>query len=124
MEDKIFDSWIAGFWEGEGCVGKFKNQNGCYVEIRQALYSDRDVESCMEKIQKRFGGHLHTYNPKSKKHKPMIDWRLNRSCDVAEFIKIIYPYCQFRKKNLENALIVLEEQKLKKENMCKSVAKK
>ena len=28
MEDKIFNSWIAGFWEGEGCLHKHKNQAG------------------------------------------------------------------------------------------------
>lgn len=124
MEDKIFNVWLAGFWEGEGCIGKYKNQNGCYVEIKQALHSERNVENCMKKIQENFGGHLHIYNPKNKKHRTITDWRLDKSYDVIKFIKTIYPYCQFRKKNLEDALIVFEKQKLKKENMCKSVAKR
>jgi hypothetical protein len=107
MEDNNFDSWIAGFWEGEGTIYKVKkerNTNYC-IAISQAIEFKRNVESTMERIQKTYGGHITKVNFKNKNYKSQLMWRLSKRGDVIKFINSIYPYCQIRKQDLENCLL-------------------
>jgi len=108
MEDNNFNIWVAGFWEGEGCLNKLKRQTGYQVSINQAIDNNRTVESCMKKIQEKFYGHL--YNLDIQKYYPkfntklQIRWQLDKRKEIIYFLETIYPYCQFRKKEIENAL--------------------
>ena len=102
MEDNNFNAWLAGFWEGEGCICK-KTGGNYIITICQALDNNRTVELCMEEIQSKFKGHL--YNRKmNEKHKPLMVWALGCARDNIFFLKSIYPYCQIRKYDIENAL--------------------
>jgi len=103
MEDKIFNSWIAAFWEGEGSLCKIKEHVGYRVMICQSIDPKRSVMPIMNKIQKKFGGHISIR--KIKNYKPRAEWVLTRRDDVIHFIKTIYPYCHIRKIDLENCLI-------------------
>lgn len=110
MEDKIFNSWVAGFWEGEGSIFKrsekrYDDRSYC-ISISQSIDKNRTVNFLMEKIQKTFGGHISYRNIKNYKSK--FEWRLTRREDVVRFINAIYPYCQIRKKDLENCLKYFE----------------
>ena len=42
-------------------------------------------------------------------------WQLNKQYDVMQFVKAIYPYCQFRKKDLRKALICFVKYNIKKD---------
>lgn len=124
MEDKIFNSWMAGFWEGEGSIFKksekryrvYKDgQKGLQKRVRcrsycisigQSIDKNRTVNFLMEKIQKTFGGHLSYRDIKDYKSK--IEWRLTKREDVIRFINAICPYCQIRKRDLENCLEYFE----------------
>lgn len=108
-----FDIWAAGFWEGEGWLSKAsgKNKNSFFVGINQALVDDRDIESIMNKLKNTYGGNVYfykkdKYNPNAK---DQLTWRLSKGSDVINFIKRIYPYCYFRKKQLEKVLNIYKQ---------------
>lgn len=107
MLNEDFNIWVAGFWEGEGCLVKLKRQIGYQTSINQAINNNRNVKNCMEKIQKKFNGHLYNqdifqrYNPNCKLQ---IKWQLYKRKDIIYFLKTIYPYCQLRKREVKNAL--------------------
>lgn len=106
MEDNIFNSWIAAFWEGEGSLCRIKGHIGYRVMICQSINPTRSVMPTMKKIQKIFDGHISTR--KIKNYKSRIEWVLTRRKDVIRFIETIYPYCYIRKKDLENCLRYFE----------------
>ena len=107
MEDKIFDCWVAGFWEGEGSLS-LTNKNRYVAQISQALDKDRDVEVIMNKIKDTYGGHIGIIKHGGK-YKDLLQWRVSKGIDVINFIKRIYPYCQFRRFQLDNFLIYVKE---------------
>ena len=106
MEDKAFNSWLAGFWEGEGSLTKYKNKNVYRITLTQSIKDDRDVELCFNKIKQRFGGHFYKTAPTNKNRQRyiLLRYALDQRDDVINFIKTIYPYCQFRKKQIEDVL--------------------
>ncbi|MFO8066554.1 MAG: hypothetical protein R6U11_03130 [Bacteroidales bacterium] len=109
--DKYFDSWAAGFWEGEGSIIKKTNKIGFIISLCQSFDDKRDVEKMMTKLKNTYGGHFcyrkqNKHYPNSKKQ---LMWRITKGSDVIKFIKQIYPYCEFRKNELKNALDVYEK---------------
>jgi len=104
MEDKIFNSWLAGFWEGEGSLYKLTKQTGYGVNIHQAIDNEKTVRFCMDKIKEKFGGHLNKKAPRILKHKIQLRWQLYKREDIIYFLKTIYPYCKIRKKQIEDVL--------------------
>ena len=103
MEDNNFNAWLAGFWEGEGSAIKCLRNTGYEITICQAIHEDRPVRLIMERIQKEFGGLILKIN--SEKYRTVIRWRLTKREDNIRFINTIYPYCQIRKKQLEDILL-------------------
>lgn len=99
MRDKTFNSWLAGFWEGEGSICKKKARYAYVVSIGQSLRSDRTIKKLFEKIQKNFGGYSYY-----ERGTNIIKWQLTKRKDVINFIKAIYPYCHLRKKQLKKVL--------------------
>jgi len=104
MEDKMFDAWIAGFWEGEGSIYKRKEGFGYLLTITQTIRDRRTTEICMEKIQKKFKGSIYTIKDKNKNHNTVMRWQLTNMGDVFYFLRTIYPYCHIRGKDVEDAL--------------------
>lgn len=100
LEDKIYNSWLAGFWEGEGCLSRFKGHTGYRVTICQSITDNRRVHFCMKKIQEKFGGRL--YRTNSEEYKDKYTWFLHQREDLIYFLKKIYPYCIFRKKQIKD----------------------
>ena len=109
MEDKIFNVWLAGFWEGEGSIFKRKGSNRGYcISLSQSIDSKRTVELTMGKIQKTFGGGITNIKFINENHKPQLMWRLTKREDIIKFINTIYPYCNIRKTDLKNCLEYFE----------------
>ncbi|MCK4446860.1 MAG: hypothetical protein KAW56_07245 [Candidatus Marinimicrobia bacterium] len=104
MEDKIFNAWLAGFWEGEGSLTKFKSKNVYRITLTQCIKDGRGVELCFNKIKQRFGGNYYKIIPRKKNHSITLRYHLDQRDDVLNFIKTIYPYCQIRKKQIEDVL--------------------
>jgi len=108
MEDKLFNAWVAGFWEGEGSIFKkserrYDDRSYC-ISINQSIDSNRSVKFCMEKIQSTFGGHIRNQKFSNNNYKLQLHWRLSKREDIINFINAILPYCQIRRKDLENCL--------------------
>ena len=101
MEDKIFNSWVAAFWEGEGSLCRRRHVGYC-LTICQSINNRRSIKPIMEKIQRTFGGHISIRN--MKEYKPRVEWVLTRREDVIRFIETIYPYCYIRKTDLKDCL--------------------
>uniref|UniRef100_A0A6H2A4D5 Putative homing endonuclease n=2 Tax=viral metagenome TaxID=1070528 RepID=A0A6H2A4D5_9ZZZZ len=129
MEDNDFNSWLAGFWEGEGCISKRKNGTGYVVRISQSLCPGRNVEEMMKKIKNIFGGNI--TEMKYEKYKTSLLWSIGNRRDVLKFIDTIYLYCQFRNKQLAEALIhykkyskynVYPKRKKEKKIICKDMS--
>ena len=109
MDYNSFDSWVAGFWEGEGSICKRRHIGYC-ISICQSIDKKRNVESTMKKIQRTYGGHISIRDMSKYKpnYKPRVEWVLIRRDDVINFIKTIYPYCYIRQRDLETCLIYFE----------------
>ena len=105
---KEFISWLAGFWEGEGFLVRPKESNGYRIGIVQAIREERTVEYAMRKIHEKFKGQLREFERKPPRRKAYIRWYLAKREDVIYFLKKIYPYCQMRKKDIEDALKYFE----------------
>ena len=103
QENDIFDAWVAGFWEGEGSIYKRKTCFGYLLTITQTIRDRRTTENCMGKIQKRFKGSIYILK-ENKDYNTVMRWQLTNSGDVFYFLKTIYPYCQVRGKDVEDAL--------------------
>ena len=118
LEDKIFNIWLAGFWEGEGSVSKFKNKNCYRITLAQTIKEDREVELCFKMIKEKFGGNYYKIKPtpKNKQSNTLLRYHLDQRDDVINFIKTIYPYCQFRKNEIENAFKYFELHPRKRDN--------
>jgi len=108
FEERDFCSWLAGFWEGEGCLTRPEGKNGYRIGIVQAIRKDRTVEYGMKKIHEKFKGQLREFERKPPRRREYIRWYLAKREDVIYFLKAIYPYCQMRKGNIENALEYFE----------------
>lgn len=94
--DKVFLSWLAAFWEGEGCIAYFKNGN-FRVEITQTIEKNKTTENTMKLIQRHFKGRIRIYKSKIKHYLPAVKWTLNNHTDMLYFLNKICPYCQLRK---------------------------
>jgi hypothetical protein len=105
--DKDFNIWLAGFWEGEGCISSCRKMQYIRIDIAQSITKGRDVETMMEKLKNTYGGNI--YKNIIPNFKPQLRWRLGKRKKVMNFIRTILPYCQFRKNELINALEIMEE---------------
>ena len=101
MENKvelISDQYIAGFFDGEGCV--------TWVRSRPE-YRTMSVTIVQKKpeilylIQKKYGGKI--YFKKDKSH--CAYWRICRVIDIRNFLSKIKPYCVVK---LPDVIIALE----------------
>lgn len=109
MNEKM-DVWLAGFWEGEGCISpQYKSKTRFIIDIAQSITENRDVEAMMEKLKNTYGGNV--YKNIIPNYKTQLRWRLFKREEVINFIKKIIPYCQFRKNELINVLEVMEKAK-------------
>jgi hypothetical protein len=87
-------AWVAGLFEGEGCITKGKN---C---INTTMVStDRDV---LDRLNSFFpapsGVQVRQASSVSKNPKPQYVWRLSKTSEVRMFLKIIFPWLLERRK--------------------------
>ena len=101
VENKYFNSWLAGFWEGEGSLSQQTHSRGYRAAICQVLRPDRNIELAFKKIRDIFGGSIRKDCNRQCK---TITWTLYGREKVIRFVKIILPYCQFRKGQLKEIL--------------------
>jgi len=103
---EVSDEWMAGFWEGEGCVSPI-SEKMYIIGVAQSITEDRDVVEIMDRIKYTYHGNI--YKNFRGKYKTQLYWKITKRKDVVNFIKKIFPYCQFRKQELTNALNIIEK---------------
>jgi hypothetical protein len=79
--------YIAGFIDGEGCIGIYKNDNQIYPRLA-ITNTNREI---LAMLQLQFGGYLHAAKiNKDKNYKPSYVWCLSSSKCI-NLIKKIEP---------------------------------
>jgi hypothetical protein len=94
MEEK-FLSWLAGFWEGEGCFTVGPPSVFMIVQVRKQPLLN---------IRRRMGGHLY---PRKSKHEGWSDawvWQVANRRDIIQVVEKIIPFLTFRKKEVQRKL--------------------
>ncbi len=102
--------WLAGLFEGEGCIGIFPQGRGC-----QNLGVRLSVEMCDKDVVERFHSLVGTgtFGKRAKKQKPHWKdqwiWRCGVKNDNAELLGLLYPvFGKRRKVKAKEALMHLQ----------------
>ncbi|RLG92145.1 MAG: hypothetical protein DRO36_02420 [Candidatus Hecatellales archaeon] len=125
MNNHEFYIWLAGFWEGGGCLNvtfshrkgenvyclKSGKRYGPYtvkkdVKKIQVVISNTNRE-ILEKIVEKTGlGKIYQQKKfrKIRLKKPIYFWRIQRAEEVLLFLEKIKPYLQFRRVEVEEKL--------------------
>jgi hypothetical protein len=113
------DIWLAGFFDGEGCItsssvyqkGKYEIFPRVYIQI-SITQKDRNI---LEKIQNEYGGTIH------KDNKNCFHLRITGKKNMKNILLSIYPYSICKKEQIELALEFIET--MREENLgCKALS--
>jgi len=97
------DSYLAGFFDGEGCIGLYKNGGKSFhLRIQLVQNESRIVTDMFQQLQARFGGNFRGHRSASGRSK--YNLQLNSDKAVC-FLTAIQPY--LRLKRLEAELAIL-----------------
>jgi hypothetical protein len=111
ITDEHFDSWAAGFFDGEGCVlvAKCKNTGSrggwnYYLQVSIAQQDKRPLSL----IQEKFGGAVRLNKAKAqyeKKKRHVYTWALVMTGAAAiRFLRAMEPYCVVKSEQVTEAL--------------------
>jgi hypothetical protein len=84
--------WMAGMYEGEGCI----EQTSAHSYRLAIVSTDLDV---IEKIQSFAGGYVHPEKVYKLHHKPAWRWRLGKKNEVANLLEQMLPFLGNRRSN-------------------------
>ncbi len=103
--------YVAGLFDGEGCVYISPNLVGIQVSVTQ------QKTEILYLLKKQFGGGVTRYGKQSC-HK----WRLTKTEDIEIFLNAIYPYCIVKKAEVAIGLLFVgdKEKESKKHNPLRS----
>lgn len=92
--------WLAGFFDGEGCIGIYGAPSlSLHMTLVQTNFG------VMSEIQKEFGGRLYEVKRYSSKHNRI--WKLSWNAKTTfNLLQKIFPYLKVKQ---EQAQLVLEE---------------
>src|SRR5690348_10748961 len=96
--------YIAGFFDGEGCVRAVlaknrENAAGLHVFITNTYLP------ILKHFEQRFGGTVSLRNVENPKHKTTYQWRISNRKGIKNFLEQISPFLIEKK---EQALLALE----------------
>jgi len=100
-------AYIAGFFDGEGCISLGRKKDGSYrrhYTYQLVVTVSNTKPEILEFLHRHFGGHFRKIkNPSTKNGKTVYVWAL--LCRKAlNFIKTIYPYLKLKKRQAELAI--------------------
>lgn len=103
-----FLSWLAGFWEGEGCLS-IANETSRHPRVCLGIAQSKDRgKKILEEIQKVFNtGHVHANYPKTGKYQsvnPVWSWQVACVRDVIFIADLLLPYMHFRGSEVKDKL--------------------
>lgn len=100
-------AWLAGFFDGEGCVSIFKipRLEGKYIEYKMTVSISQKDKRPLEAIRGWFGGNV-TLNQSSGV------WKWTRSAQQARiFLEAVRPYLKLKHEQVDVALAFQERKK-------------
>lgn len=109
MNDSQFIPWVAGFFDGEGCVAVLRKKRPGHNDHNHRLFvsltqQDKRALIC---VKERFGGSLLCDKNKGKdtgyKRHLIWRWRLHNGA-AYDFLQTIAPYCMVKDKQVAIAL--------------------
>jgi hypothetical protein len=80
-------AYVAGLFDGEGCVNLSRNRSGCFVRV---FLTNTNLE-LLERLKESFGGDIKKLSGRKKGWKQAYVWRLSWSKAVS-FLDSIQPW--------------------------------
>jgi hypothetical protein len=97
--DRHFLPWLAGFFDGEGCVYMKPGQIGIEVSI---VNTDLDA---IHAIHKRLGfGEVEVQREAGPRNKKSIYWRARKMHEVRKFLIMVRPYLTVKATRADRAI--------------------
>lgn len=114
--NSIVLSYLAGFFDGEGCVSIFHNKNQSSFQRNPnhslAVSVNNTNPVVLILLKKHFGGNITLIKRKKKEWRDIFQWHL--SCDKAKgFLKAIKPYVKVKEKQVDTGIRFQEIKKRK-----------
>jgi len=127
--DKINLAYLAGFFDGEGCVcitqrlcyNHYNKKRGFlsyYLFITAAQCGKEGKQICKD-FKLCFGGSVRIKQDKKKKHRSSYSWAVV-SWLAYRFLKMVYPYLRIKKEEAELAMEFAEKTSSYRGNNCPS----
>jgi intein/homing endonuclease len=107
--DDLLLAWIAGFFDGEGCViVELSNMPECIRGKRTSLHATLTQTStdCLELVKERFGGNIKVSDVRkenARRWAVQYTWVV-RNENALKFLQEILPYSVVKKSQIELAL--------------------
>lgn len=124
MNKSASKAWVAGLFEGEGCISTYKGKRVVVV----IQMTDLDV---LEKVQENFGGKILKLKERRAHWKQIYSWRISKTSKACDFLETIKQFlCSRRTEKVNEALLIgkrlkeNESQKEKSINYRKSIIQK
>lgn len=98
------DEWVAGFFDGEGSIGIYRNGSGTFhlrTQITQNV--SRATEEVLLALKNRFGGNLARMRGDIYRGKVAFNWQLN-GVGAAAFLGVVLPHLRLKRDQAEIAI--------------------
>ena len=98
----ITEQYLAGFFDGEGCVNCSKGRN----DVPHVMISiSGTCKKLLEEISKKYGGKVYIKNKYKDHHTQAYSWHVSK---YREFVEDILPFTNIKTEQLKCALDFLE----------------
>lgn len=117
----ISTEYIAGFFDGEGCVSLFyfalrkkkSDPSKKILGMRLVVLVSNTEPEVLRLIQAVYGGHLHISNKRRKAtHKPVSSLRFSNAPDQRRFLAAILPFSITKREAIKIGLVYLQTSKM------------
>jgi hypothetical protein len=98
---KLTDQWVAGFFDGEGCVSIVRRKRGNWIEHHLSVQISQNDQRPLKAIRKRFGG------SQCVSMTPSGCWRWRIHGKAADaFLRAIHPFSIVKAEQIRLALVL------------------
>lgn len=93
MGRAVRTAWLAGLFEGEGCLSRNPNQNGSYWRFQISM-TDPDV---IRRAQAAAGMGLVSTSQKAPPRRLLWNWKVNQAEHIYAILAAVYPFLGTRR---------------------------
>lgn len=99
---EIYKAWLAGFFDGEGCITLYCNP-GTELKVPRVGIGQKNAFELLTEIQQVYGGGVNIH-----KGKGMFRWFCSSRTEIQRFLTDILPYLKVKRAKAEIALAICE----------------